>query len=404
MGMVKCAFVALVLICTICPDSSQAQQRTTTLIRSSLEDESIIISVDKPVYFPGDTVHLHIQRTKPVTTVAVAPILTIEGAALQAASPNSYELIVPEIVTPGQYRIFLGVLDAQGRRFVYQTDSIVEIEEYQAIEQVRNYVRMEPEAGGKNLRSAVTLSREQMRNLRVVFQRGRIRERKGPQFITIRTTVLSRDGIPKQPNERRIVTFRSHGNPERDRAMFIQYRTAYGAYAAIRREELEYVQLQVDSLANWAIVKVTIEPDYTIKIGGFDRTNTITRYFRVKGPVIEMGFNIGVPKVLYDTQASDTIEYGRTSAVLHFYYVNGTTGHRFPLNLGIGTFGVNSPIDVDVNRGGIVTPIFLDVVELVKILHIEHFKKISGGVGITPFFPLEKKPRLLFFAEISLPF
>jgi hypothetical protein len=47
--------------------------------------------------------------------------------------------------------------------------------------------------------------------------------------------------------------------------------------------------------------------------------------------------------------------------VLHFYYVNGTTGHRFPVNLEIGTFGVNSPIDVGVSRGGFAIPIFLDM-------------------------------------------
>ncbi|MHB8907090.1 MAG: hypothetical protein ACYC6D_13295, partial [Melioribacteraceae bacterium] len=43
--------------------SAQAQQRYPTLIRSSLEDEIVILSVDRPVYFPGDTVHLTLQRS-----------------------------------------------------------------------------------------------------------------------------------------------------------------------------------------------------------------------------------------------------------------------------------------------------------------------------------------------------
>jgi hypothetical protein len=37
---------------------SQAQQRSTTFIRSAPEDEGIVLSLDKPVYFTCDTVRL----------------------------------------------------------------------------------------------------------------------------------------------------------------------------------------------------------------------------------------------------------------------------------------------------------------------------------------------------------
>ncbi len=84
--------------------------------------------------------------------------------------------------------------------------------------------------------------------------------------------------------------------------MFIQYRKAYGPYAAIRPEEFDRVQVEVDSLPSWSVVKVTVEPDYTIKIGAVDRSNSVTRYFRVKGPKFEAGLVLGVPKVLYDTR------------------------------------------------------------------------------------------------------
>ena len=62
--------------------SVQAQQRYPTLIRSSLEDEIIILSVDKPVYFPGDTVRITVQRNDSTATIVATPILIIEGTTL----------------------------------------------------------------------------------------------------------------------------------------------------------------------------------------------------------------------------------------------------------------------------------------------------------------------------------
>ncbi len=399
--MLCCAFLFVALICLVCPRMSCAQLRSTTLVRSSLEDESIILIINKSVYFPGDTVRLVIERTDSVITVKVTPIIAIEGAKLHIVSPNTYIIAIPEIVTPGSYHIFLKVLDDQGRRFVYQTDCIVVIEEHQAVERIGDYTSIAPSAGSMELRHALTLHRGVLRNLCVIFLRDSIREQKGPQFVTIRTTVISREGVAIQTLERRVLTFRSHGDPERDRAMFIQYRTAYGAYAALRMEELDLVPLNVDSLPSWAIVKVNIEPDYTIKIGAYDRTNSITQFFRVRGPKIEMGFTLGIPKVLYDTQAQDTLDYGKTSATLRFYYINQITGHRFPLNLGVGTFGLNSPIDVGTDRGGFTLPLMLDVFEVLRILNLDFFKKLNGGLELTPFFPIQKNFRLLLDAQIS---
>jgi len=61
--------------------------------------------------------------------------------------------------------------------------------------------------------------------------------------------------------------------------MFIQYRTAYGPYANIRPEELEQVLVPVDSLPDWAILGIHIEPDYTIKIGAVDRFQTAWKQY-----------------------------------------------------------------------------------------------------------------------------
>ncbi len=382
--------------------SAQAQQRYPTLIQSSDEDEIIILSVDKPVYFPGDTVRLKVQRNDITATVVVTPILIIEGTTLKSIGSNIYTAYIPQACTPGQYRVRLRVLDAQGRRFIYETDCIVHVEEHQVIEQISNYVHIEPEAGSNDIQSAVTLDRSQIRNLRVIFQRDRIRLGMGPQFVTIRTTVQSRDGTTAQTSERRVLTFRSDKDPNRDRAMLIQYRTAYGAYAAIRSEEFTQVRIHLDSLPDWATIKINIEPDYTIKIGGYDRSNSYTRYFRVTGPKIEIGFSLGIPKVLYDTQAKNTIEYGNYSAMIRFYYVDEVSGHRFPVNLGVGTFGVNSPLDVNVGRGGFALSLFLDVVEMTRILGINLNKKFTAGLEVAPFFPISKRARFLINAQVAL--
>ncbi|MCX6168443.1 MAG: hypothetical protein NTX65_03820 [Ignavibacteriales bacterium] len=400
--MRKINFICVLTFCFLFTCGAQAQQRYPTLIRSSLEDEIVILSVDKPVYFPGDTVHLTLQRNDSTETVAVTPILIIEKTILKSIGHNIYTATIPQACAPGQYRVRLGVLDSQGRRFVYETDCIVDVEENQVIEQVSRYVHIEPEAGGQDVKSALTLDRSQIRNLRVIFRRDSIRLGMGPQFVTIRTTVQLRDGTTTQTFERRVLTFRSDNDPNRDRAMLIQYRAAYGAFAAIRSEEFTQVRIHVDSLPDWSIIKINIEPDYTIKIGGYDRANSYTRYFRVRGSTIEVGFSIGIPKILYDNQPKDSLNYGNSSAMIRFYYVNGVSGNRFPVNLGIGTFGVNSPVDVNIDRGGFALSVFLDVAEMTRILGIDFIKKITAGLEFVPFFPVEKRARFLIVAQVGL--
>lgn len=391
----------IMLLWVIGTMSAEARLRSTVLIQLPLADESVIISLEKPVYFPGDTVRLSIIRHDREEKVFVTPILTIEGTALKSAGNNAHIAIIPQNVTPGSYPVHLSVLDAQGRRLLYETDCVVEVEEYQDIEQIGRYVHSDPQAGSQEARTAVTLSRGQIRSLQVVFLRDSIREDMGPQFVTIKTTVLLRTGTTTQTLERHVMTFRSHGDPNKDRAMFIQYRKAYGPFAAIREDELERVQIDVDSLPNWAVVRVSVEPDRNIKIGAVDRSNSETRYFRVRGSKIEVGFMLGVPKVLYDTRKRDSIDYGNTSAMLRFYYVDGASGHRLPVNLGIGTFGVNSPIDVSSGRGGFATSVFLDIIELMRRLDLDVGIKVNAGLELTPFFPIKRKSRILFDAHVG---
>ena len=387
----------------LCLWSAHAQQKYSTLIRSSVEDEIIILTVDKPVYFPGDTVSIKIQRNDSSATTYATPILIIDGITLSSIDhSNIYTAVIPQACVPGSYRVRLRVKDTQERYYIYDTDCTVNVEEHQVIEQISRYVRIEPEAGGEDIQSVVTLDRSQIRNLRVIFQRDSIRLGMGPQFIKIRTTVNLRDGATAQTLERRVLTFRSYKDPTWDREMLIQYRTAYGAYAVIRPEEFEQVQINLDSLPDWAIIKINIEPDYNIKIGGYDHSNSYTRYFHVRGPKIEIGLALGIPKVLFDTQANDTINYGNYSAMMRFYYVDEETGGRFPINLGVGTFGVNSPIDVGAGRGGFALSVFINMVEMTRIVGIEISKTITAGVELAPFFPIERKWRFLVAAQVGI--
>jgi hypothetical protein len=334
--------------------------------------------------------------------VTVTPVLLIEGSTFQSQDYHIFCAVIPQSCAPGQYRVRLKVLDSEKRRFVYDTDCSVDVEEHQVIEQLSNYVSIEPQAGSTDMQSAVTLSRDQIRNLVVIFKRDSIHLGMGPQFVTIRTTVQLRDGTTAQTYERRVLTFRSDNDPNRDHAMLVQYRNAYGTYAAIRSEEFTQVRIHVDSLPDWAIIKINIEPDYTIKIGGYDKTNSYSRYFRVRGPKIEIGFSLGLPKVLFDSQSRDTINYGTYSAMIRFYFVDEFSGYRFPVNLGVGTFGVNSPLDVRVGGGGFAISVFLDVVEMSRILSIDLTKKITAGLELAPFFPIKRKARLLIDAQVGI--
>jgi hypothetical protein len=403
--MLKSKFIKCILLCVIGILSTHAQSKTTVLIQSTDEDESINVSVDKSIYFPGDTVLLAIQRNDNTATAGIiTPILLIEGTTFKSIGRLRYSTVIPQNVTPGLYPIRLRVTDAEGRRFRYETDCMVTVEEHQDVEQLSRYINIIPEAGSKNIRTAVTLHRDQIRSLMVKFHRDSIRLFMGPQFLRITTTVLLRDGIAAPSYERRIVTYRSHGDPNKDRAMFIQYRNAYGAYANIRPEELEEVLVPVDSLPDWAILGIHIEPDYTIKIGAVDRSNTMTQYFRVKGPTIEVGLSLAIPKVFYDTRADDPIQYGNSSAMVRFYFVSSETGNRFPVSAGIGVFGVNSPVDVGIGRGGFALSTFLDLAEMVRIANIDFDKKINIGLELDPFFSIEKKARMILAAQAGFSF
>ena len=120
--------------------------------------------------------------------------------------------------------------------------------------------------------------------------------------------------------------------------------------------------------------------------------------------MIEAGFSLAIPKVMHDTRARDTTQYGTTSGMIRFYYVNPGSGNRFPVSVGIGMFGVNSPIDIGTGRGGFALSMFLDLAEMVRIVNVGFLKKVNIGLEVDPFFPIGRKARMLFVAQAGVSF
>src|SRR3989442_11763406 len=141
--MPKSLLPELALLCIFVVAITTGQKKSTTVIRSSIEDESIVISVDKPVYFPGDTVRLVIQRNDSATMATVTPTLPIEGTTVNSIGNSVFFAVIPQTVTPGSYAVGIRVLDPRGRRFRYETDCVVAVEEYQDVEQLSRYVSIE---------------------------------------------------------------------------------------------------------------------------------------------------------------------------------------------------------------------------------------------------------------------
>lgn len=61
----------------------------------------MLFSVDRSVYFPGDTVHLTVQRNDSTATVVVTPILIIEGVTLKSINNNIYNAVIPPDLCSG---------------------------------------------------------------------------------------------------------------------------------------------------------------------------------------------------------------------------------------------------------------------------------------------------------------
>jgi hypothetical protein len=151
------------------------------------------------------------------------------------------------------------------------------------------------------------------------------------------------------------------------------------------------------------VVKIDVTPDeeYTKYSRRFQSRRTW--YYRTKGNRWEIAFFLGIPKVLYDTEKRDSVAYGNASVMLRLFFLDGETGSRYPLNIGIGTFGISTPIDVSKNGGGFVISLFLDVVQLLNTnFNLDLSSRFNGGLEVTPFFPIDHRARLLVNVRIGI--
>ncbi len=258
-----------------------------------------------------------------------------------------------------------------------------------------------PFSSSRDANKPLSLTKEELRSLAVVFDREKINPEFGPQFLRIITTITTKEGHLYDKTTQFAFTFPKTHSPEEEKAVLKQIADEISVYGFISRKKIDTVNVELDSIPDWAVVKIGIKPDedYT-KYSSTPETKQ-EYFFRAKGGRFESAFFFGIPKVLYDTNKKDTIAYGNASAMIRFYYLDSETGKRFPVNIGIGTFGVSTPIDVSKNGGGFALSVLLDVVEIIRKMKIDLSPKFNAGIEVVPFVPLQRQARILVNARVG---
>lgn len=265
------------------------------------------------------------------------------------------------------------------------------------------FVNITPIEGGSNEESAKPLEKSEISHLVISFRRENLRTEDGPQFIKITSTVTSRDGKVSERITQYAFTFAKEAVPDSDETRMRMYAQQINPFGFVSRRKINSVDVHLDSLPDWGVVKIDVTPDeeYTKYSRRFSTGQTW--YYRAKGSRWESAFFLGIPKVLYDTDKKDTVAYGNASAMVRFFFLDGKTGSRYPLNIGIGTFGVSTPIDVSKNGGGFAVSLFFDIVQFVSnSFDVNLGSRFNGGLEVTPFFPIEHSARLLVNARIGI--
>ena len=368
---------------------------------SRLDAEDVSIDLGTPSLFPGDTVRLNLIAEEEFKNNYFEPSFTVDGLDFQTNNNTEYTASIPEWFRPGKYPIVIRPIIPAGRTTGYETNVNVIVKEFRRVEDLSRYVRMIPDSGSPDPAKPQSISRESARMLAVALDRYNISPRMGLQFIRIRTTIHSREEELLASRETRAITFRAEGDKEQDAKIYQDYLETYFPYAVVNVQELETVTLQFDTLPDWSSIKIQIEPDYDIKKVPYDHHNLITRYYLVKGSQFESSLSLGIPKVLYDTNTDDPVDYGSVSAMVRFSYLDEESGNRLPVNFGIGTFGVDSPIDVSKAGGGFAVSFLLDVIQAFRLYGADLPRKITAGLEITPFFPLQHKSRVLVNVKLG---
>jgi hypothetical protein len=268
---------------------------------------------------------------------------------------------------------------------------------------LEKFVGITPVEGGLNEKSAVALEKSELSHLVINFRRDNLREEDGPQFIKITTTLTKREGNVYDKITQYAFTFAKEAIPDSEDARIRMYAQKIVPFGFVSRRKIDSVDVHLDSLSDWGVVKIDVTPDeeYTKYSRRFQSCRTW--YYRTKGNRWEIAFFLGIPKVLYDTEKRDSVAYGNASVMLRLFFLDGETGSRYPLNIGIGTFGISTPIDVSKNGGGFVISLFLDVVQLLNTnFNLDLSSRFNGGLEVTPFFPIDHRARLLVNVRIGI--
>jgi len=265
------------------------------------------------------------------------------------------------------------------------------------------FVGITPVEGGADENSAVALEKSELSHLVIGFRRSNLSNEDGPQFIKITTTLTGRDGDVYDKITQYAFTFAKEATPDSDETRMRWYAQQILPFGFVSRRKIDSVDVHIDSLLDWGVVKVSIMPDEEYTKYSHRFATQRTWYYRAKGKRWETAFFLGIPKVLYDTEKEDSVSYGNASAMLRFFFLDGETGSRYPVNIGIGTFGVSTPIDVSKSGGGFAISLFLDIVQLINTnFHVNLGNRFNGGLEVTPFFPVNHRARLLVNIRIGI--
>ncbi len=259
-------------------------------------------------------------------------------------------------------------------------------------------------ARGKRIHpdSLAALRSRDVRELKVVFLRDSLDVKDGPQYLKITTVSTDVNGRTLDDDTQYAITFSRLADAEADRVQLERFVDQVNPMGFYNPELIEGVSVQVDSLGPWGHVYVRVEPENElVKYYGRIR-NRLEYAIRVRGGRFQTAFTLSVPKVLYDTCDDDSVEYGKTSAMLRINALRGETGEPFPVSVGFGTFGMDSPIDVSRKGGGFAFSLYFDVIQMCRIFDMKLPPRVNAGFDISPFFPIDHKARILFSARLGI--
>ena len=265
------------------------------------------------------------------------------------------------------------------------------------------YVNILPIEGGASEKSAVALDKAELSRLVIGFQRNNLSFENGPQFIKVTTTFTTRNGEVYDQIVQYAFTFAKEATPDSDDIRMREYAQQILPFGFISRRKIDSMDIHIDSLVDWAVIKINVTPDEDFTKYSRRLATQRTWYYRAKGKRWDTAFYLGIPKVLYDSNNSDTVNYGNASAMLRLFLLDGETGSRYPVNIGVGTFGVSTPLDVSKNGGGFVISLFFDIFQFVATnFDVNLGSHFNGGLEVTPFFPINHNARLLVNARVGI--